>query len=100
MKVDFHIHSTASDGTFAPKELIAKASGFSALALTDHDNMDGVGEFVCAAGVAGISVCAGVELSIEPGDGFDKFHLPSSLCAFWCLARKHLASSNQWCNIK
>jgi predicted metal-dependent phosphoesterase TrpH len=75
MKVDFHIHSTASDGTFAPKELIAKASGFSALALTDHDNMDGVGEFVCAAGVAGISVCAGVELSIEPGDGFDRFHL-------------------------
>jgi predicted metal-dependent phosphoesterase TrpH len=75
MKVDFHIHSTASDGTFAPKELIAKASGFSALALTDHDNMDGVEEFVSAAGVAGIAVCSGVELSIEPGEGFDKFHL-------------------------
>ena len=74
MKVDFHCHSTASDGTLSPAELVARARGvgISALALTDHDNCDGVGELL-AAGGAGFF--AGVELSIEPGDGFDKFHL-------------------------
>ena len=66
MLVDFHVHSTASDGTFSPAELAAKARGFAAIALTDHDNCDGLAEW---PGVPGI------ELSIEPGEGFDKFHL-------------------------
>ena len=66
MLVDFHVHSTASDGTFTPSELAAKAKGFAAIALTDHDNCDGLAAW---PGVAGI------ELSIEPGEGFDKFHL-------------------------
>ena len=66
MKVDFHVHSKASDGTFSPAELAAKARGFAAIALTDHDNCDGLEEW---KGVPG------VELSIEPGEGFDKFHL-------------------------
>ena len=66
MTVDFHVHSTASDGTFSPAELAAKAKGFAAIALTDHDNCDGL------AGWTGVS---GIELSIEPGEGFDKFHL-------------------------
>ena len=68
MIVDFHVHSTASDGTFSPAELAEKAErgGFAAIALTDHDNCDGVAEW---KGVKG------VELSIEPGEGFDKFHL-------------------------
>ena len=64
--VDFHVHSTASDGTYSPSELAAKAKGFAAIALTDHDNTDGLENWT------GI---AGVELSIEPGAGFDKFHL-------------------------
>ena len=66
MLVDFHVHSTASDGTCTPSELAEKARGFSAIALTDHDNCDGVKEWT---GIPGI------ELSIEPGEGFDKFHL-------------------------
>ena len=66
MLVDFHVHSTASDGTYSPSELAVKAKGFSAIALTDHDNTDGLEDWT------GI---AGVELSIEPGAGFDKFHL-------------------------
>ena len=66
MLVDFHVHSTASDGTFTPAELAAKAEGFSAIALTDHDNCDGLDAWV---GIPGI------ELSIEPGKNFDKFHL-------------------------
>ena len=76
MKVDFHVHSTASDGTFAPSELVSQAErgGFAAIALTDHDNCDGISEFLGAEG-AGLRCVAGVELSIEPGEGFDKLHL-------------------------
>ena len=66
MLVDFHVHSTASDGTLSPAELAAKARGFAAIALTDHDNCDGLAEW------PGVS---GIELSIKPGEGFDKFHL-------------------------
>ena len=75
MKVDFHVHSTASDGTFAPSELVEQAErgAFAAFALTDHDNCDGVAEFLAAE--ASVPRIAGVELSIEPGEGFDRFHL-------------------------
>ena len=81
MVVDFHVHSTASDGTCSPAELAEKAQGFAAIALTDHDNCDGVAEFSsCAALTSGGDAAsplkvAGIELSIEPGEGFDKFHL-------------------------
>ncbi len=76
MKVDFHCHSSASDGTFAPAELArrAKDEGLAVLALTDHDNCDGVAEFL-SSDSGSCRLIAGVELSIEPGDGFDKFHL-------------------------
>ena len=76
MIVDFHVHSTASDGTFAPAELVAKAKRFAAIALTDHDNGDGLGEFLTSGGDAASPLLVpGIELSIEPGKGFDKFHL-------------------------
>ncbi len=76
MTVDFHCHSSASDGTFTPAELAARArdNGFTALALTDHDNCDGIAEFL-ASDAGTCRFVAGVELSIEAGDGFDKFHL-------------------------
>ena len=74
MKVDFHCHSTASDGTVSPDALAALADGFAAFALTDHDNCGGLAE--CASACPeGVRFVAGVELSIEPGEGFDKFHL-------------------------
>jgi predicted metal-dependent phosphoesterase TrpH len=73
MKVDFHVHSTASDGTLSPRELAEKGAGFVAMALTDHDNAGGVEEFLAASG--GGRRFGGVEFSIEPGVGFDKFHL-------------------------
>jgi len=75
MLVDFHVHSTASDGTFSPSEIAEKARGYAALALTDHDNMDGVKECREACASVGVPFFAGVELSIYPGEGFDKFHL-------------------------
>ena len=74
MIVDFHVHSTASDGTLSPTELAAKGRAFAAMALTDHDNGDGLDEFLSATDGCPRRI-AGVELSIEPGAGFDKFHL-------------------------
>ena len=84
MIVDFHVHSTASDGTCAPAELAVQAArgGFAAMALTDHDNCDGVAELTSASTSTSTSshfstlrLVPGIELSIEPGEGFDKFHL-------------------------
>lgn len=85
MKLDFHVHSTASDGTLAPAQIAQRAAkrGFSAIALTDHDNCDGIAEFLSCecpppddgAPQVAVKRFAGIELSIEPGEGFDKFHL-------------------------
>lgn len=75
MLVDFHVHSTASDGSCSPSQLAQKASDFAAIAITDHDNTDGVAEFFAADAAPGLRRVAGVELSIEAGRSFDKFHL-------------------------
>ena len=78
MTVDFHVHSTASDGTCSPSELAEKAKGFAAIALTDHDNCDGLEAFGRFGRFGKFGICwriSGIELSIEPGEGFDKFHL-------------------------
>ena len=44
--IDLHVHSTCSDGTLTPAELVTLASsiGLSAFALTDHDSTDGIAE--------------------------------------------------------
>jgi len=73
MTVDFHCHSTASDGTCSPTELAARGATFAVMAITDHDNTDGTAEFLAAQGCP--RRIAGIELSIEPGEGFDRFHL-------------------------
>ena len=77
MIVDFHCHSTASDGTMAPRELAERAcaGGFRAFALTDHDNCDGVEELLAGASARGTALLPGIELSIDPGEGFHRFHL-------------------------
>jgi 3',5'-nucleoside bisphosphate phosphatase len=63
--VDLHTHSTASDGTLPPEEVIAAAKkcDLYALALTDHDTIDGVRAAREAGERAGIRIIAGVELS-------------------------------------
>lgn len=126
MRVDFHTHSTASDGTLTPAALAAagEKAGLIAMALTDHDNCSGVSRFMSRVscltshvletregqetrdkrrGWAGRETrdvrggggretgdmrrgwvghetgdmrrVAGIELSIEAGPDFDKFHL-------------------------
>lgn len=59
------MHSTASDGAVPPAEVVAAAqrAGLSAIALTDHDTVDGVAAAQAAGGALGVRVIAGVELS-------------------------------------
>ncbi len=63
--IDLHTHSTYSDGTLAPSELIAHAAaaGVRVLALTDHDSTDGLENAWRAAASHGIQLVPGVELS-------------------------------------
>jgi predicted metal-dependent phosphoesterase TrpH len=62
---DLHTHSTASDGTTSPGEVVraAAAAGLTGLALTDHDTGAGLAEAAAAAGRAGIDLLPGVEIS-------------------------------------
>lgn len=63
--VDLHAHTTASDGSYTPAELIryAKKKGLSAIAVTDHDTVAGVEEAADEGKRLGMEVIAGVELS-------------------------------------
>lgn len=63
--VDLHAHSTASDGTLPPEEVIeaAQRCGLKALALTDHDTIGGIPAARAAGERLGIRIIAGVELS-------------------------------------
>ncbi len=49
--IDLHVHSTCSDGTFTPEELVEYAlkKGLAAFALTDHDTTDGIRRAIAAA---------------------------------------------------
>ncbi len=69
MSIDLHTHTTSSDGTMTPAELVeyAHKKGLSAIAVTDHDSIDGVDEAVATGNMLGIEVVAGVELSVEYG---------------------------------
>lgn len=63
---DMHAHSTASDGTLAPAELMARAAaaGVQVMALTDHDTLAGVEEAAAAAAAHGMGFVPGVEVSV------------------------------------
>lgn len=63
--IDLHSHSVYSDGSDTPAELveIAKKTGLSALALTDHDTVAGVNEAIEAADGSDLEIIPGVELS-------------------------------------
>jgi predicted metal-dependent phosphoesterase TrpH len=69
--IDLHAHSTFSDGSLTPEELVALAveTGLTAVALTDHDCTDGVPRFLAACEAAGITGVAGVEISAEVPHG-------------------------------
>lgn len=63
--VDLHVHSNASDGTLTPSEVVALAveKDLAAIALTDHDTIDGLSEAQAAAAGLPIEIIPGIELS-------------------------------------
>jgi predicted metal-dependent phosphoesterase TrpH len=83
--IDLHVHSTCSDGSETPERVVelAAAAGCTAMALTDHDGLDGVTRARARADDLGIGFVAGCEIScafspgtmhvlcyfVEPGDG-------------------------------
>ncbi len=67
MYADLHLHSNFSDGTYTPEELAghAKRCGLKAMALTDHDTMEGCPRLAAACQAQGIEFVPGTELTTE-----------------------------------
>jgi hypothetical protein len=67
MFADLHLHSAFSDGTYAPEEVVAhgQRQGLSALALTDHDTVEGCARAAAACRAAGLEFITGTELTAE-----------------------------------
>ncbi len=69
--VDLHLHTTASDGALSPAEMVryAKRKGLQAIAITDHDTIDGCEEGVSEGERVGFEVIPGIEISAEYSPG-------------------------------
>ena len=67
MFADLHLHTNFSDGTYTPEELAARASelGLSAVALTDHDTVEGCARMAAACELAGLEFVPATELTAE-----------------------------------
>jgi 3',5'-nucleoside bisphosphate phosphatase len=68
--IDLHTHSTASDGSLSPDDLViyAKRKGAAAISLTDHDTIEGLGTALAAGKELGLEVIPGLEISAQfPG---------------------------------
>jgi len=83
--VDLHLHSSCSDGLLPPGEVVRRAAavGLAAIALCDHDNIDGIDDAEAEGKKLGMEVISGVELSVLwesyrdihlLGYGFDRHH--------------------------
>lgn len=68
-RIDLHSHTTASDGALSPTHLVKKAHsvGLTALAITDHDTVEGLEEARAEAVRVGMRIVSGVEFGIEVG---------------------------------
>ena len=70
--IDLHIHSTASDGTLKPAEIIERAAALNlaAIAITDHDALNGSAESLCCKRPTGLHLLSGIEISAAPPAGY------------------------------
>ena len=68
--VDLHIHTRCSDGTSTPEEIpiLASQAGLEAVAITDHDAVDGIERAIAGNTCNGLEIIPGVELSTTVGD--------------------------------
>lgn len=66
-KIDLHVHTTASDGTMSPRDVVSLAAmqGLKAIALTDHDTMAGLTEAGEAGELLGVTIVPGIEISSD-----------------------------------
>lgn len=66
-KADLHLHSTASDGLFSPRELVNKAAALELdlISLTDHDTTQGLEEAIASGKTRAVQVIPGIEFSCE-----------------------------------
>ncbi len=69
-RIDLHLHTTHSDGSFNTSDVMAfaKEAGVTALAITDHDIVDGIPEAIAAGALLNIEVIPGVEISSRHGE--------------------------------
>lgn len=67
LKVDFHVHTSCSDGTFSPSEVIKRAykNNVRYLSITDHDTLSGLDEAIEESNKYGITLIPGIELSTQ-----------------------------------
>ena len=80
MRIDLHIHSTASDGTLTPQEILTQAQNLQlgAIAITDHDTLDGSKNALSIGIPSSVKFLTGVEISSEPPPSFSSagsFHI-------------------------
>ncbi len=104
--IDLHTHTTASDGSVSPPDLIrlARQHGLEALAITDHDTLEGCDEAAPVAADLGVELIMGIELStrlepelvelIKPWIGFRR--LPSIHLLGYFMAGDPPASFRSW----
>jgi predicted metal-dependent phosphoesterase TrpH len=71
MYIDLHIHTTASDGSLTPSQVVryAKEKDLKAIAITDHDTIEGNEEAIIEGRREGIEVIPGVEISVDYSPG-------------------------------
>src|ERR671937_506330 len=64
-RIDLHLHTTYSDGSFTPEEVLKRAAAASVTtaAITDHDTIDGISDAMASAAGLGIELIPGIELS-------------------------------------
>jgi predicted metal-dependent phosphoesterase TrpH len=74
-RIDLHIHTVFSDGTYTPEEAVfrAKKLGLVAISITDHDSVAGLASALVAGKRLGIEVVPGVEMSTDVGE--DEIHI-------------------------
>lgn len=66
-RIDLHVHTTASDGTFSPADAVrlARDAELAAIAVTDHDTVSGYAEAARAGAALGVEVVPGIEISTK-----------------------------------
>lgn len=80
MSIDLHIHSTASDGSLSPSEILTLAQDLNirAISITDHDTLEGSKEAISCGIPPSVKFLTGVEISADPPDSFSpsgSFHI-------------------------